>query len=246
MDTALWSRKVFKAVLAGRWVAYTLDHWTSDKKDNYMGLTVSFINDKFVMETVTLACHKHEGSACGENIHAFFKAELSKLGLDPKLCVAVVCDTAAVMGTFGSILEADPDFGERGLGIFQPCAAHTIDLTAKMVFVGDIAGCAALAALMTKLRLIVGHFKSSSQASDGLKDVQIKLGLNDYVVIQDVKTRWWSSEMMVTRIRLLQLPLQSFALAGHLEAHLTLTGAEWDMMKELQALLHLSRTSSIT
>ena len=65
-------------------------------------------------------------------------------------------------------------------------------------------------------REIVGLFHQSNQMNEVLKAAQVSLNKNKppLQLIQDVVTRWWSTQTMLERLMKLQDPLR-MALIGH-------------------------------
>ena len=92
--------------------------------------------------------------------------------------------------------------------------------------------------LMARARALVGHFSSSSQASDALASVQRRgVNLNDLKLIQDVVTRWWSTWKMIQRLRMLKNYLGILVEEGVLDPDTNLSDEEWQMLEEIEKLL---------
>ena len=91
---------------------------------------------------------------------------------------------------------------------------------------------------MARARALVGHFPSSSQASEALASVQ-RRGVNskDLKVIQDVVTRWWSTWKMIQRLRMLKNYLGILVEEGVLDPDTNLSDEEWQMLEEIEKLL---------
>jgi hypothetical protein len=89
---------------------------------------------------------------------------------------------------------------------------------------------------MKKARALVGHFLSSSQAMETLKDYHIRestiLGL-----IQDVVTRWWSTWNMIQRLMALKKYIDRMDDENLLPEDMNLTPSEWTLLEEIGDVL---------
>lgn len=87
---------------------------------------------------------------------------------------------------------------------------------------------------MALARALVGHFHSSSQASEILINLQYleKRPLN---VIQDVVTRWWSTWLMISRLLKLKIYFDIMESKGMLACNLS--PLNWDLLKQIEAVL---------
>jgi zinc finger BED domain-containing protein 1 (E3 SUMO-protein ligase ZBED1) len=89
------------------------------------------------------------------------------------------------------------------------CMAHQLELITKLAFEG-----VGVAEALQLARALVGSIKSSSQHAEQLAVELARLGLAVLVVIQDVKTRWWSTHAMVARLMKLKRALQNLHRDG--------------------------------
>ena len=71
------------------------------------------------------------------------------------------------------------------------CAAHVIELTARLAFNIDDED-----DTLSGARKLVGHFKGSTQANARLLDLQDNSAGKKVTVIADVATRWWYTYAM--------------------------------------------------
>jgi hypothetical protein len=99
-------RKPIIKSLEGEWLALTIDHWTSNGKHNYTGMTAHWIDEHFVQHSLKLGCFLHEGSSDSEHVLSDFAEELfMKCGFDKANVIAVTMDTTGNMDKFGRLLE---------------------------------------------------------------------------------------------------------------------------------------------
>ena len=86
---------------------------------------------------------------------------------------------------------------------------------------------------MKKAREIVQYFNKSTQATKKLKDQQRESSLAKYSgqplnILQDVKTRWWSTYRMLKRLRYLQEAISHYVVDNPQDSDLiNLTPQEW-------------------
>ncbi len=94
---------------------------------------------------------------------------------------------------------------------------------------------------MKKARDIVHYFNKSTQASKKLKDQQQESSLAKYSgqpknILQDVKTRWWSTYCMLKRLRFLQEAISHY-IVDNPEVSDTLTAQEWKVFHQIKITL---------
>lgn len=91
---------------------------------------------------------------------------------------------------------------------------------------------------MKRGRALVGHFKSSSQASEALEAVQTRVTKNKAKkVIHDCVTRWWSTWKFARRLRELKAYFGILVLEGVIDEEMNLTDMEWSMLEDIEELL---------
>jgi hypothetical protein len=93
-------------MLVGIYYSLTCDHWTSNSGVSYLGATCHFINNDMELVSFTLCCSEHTGDSTAPAILNELKVAMEVFDLKPEFCVAVVIDTAPVMGLFGRLLTA--------------------------------------------------------------------------------------------------------------------------------------------
>ena len=98
---------------------------------------------------------------------------------------------------------------------------------------------------MKKAREIVQYFNKSTQATKKLKDQQHESSLTKYSgqpknILQDVKTRWWSTYRMLKRLRFLREAILHFFVENPNanEANtMTITAQEWKIYYQIEVAL---------
>jgi len=100
-----------------------------------------------------------------------------------------------------------------------------------------------VAAAMKKARDIVQYFNKSTQATKKLKDQQHESLLPKYSgqpknILQDVKTRWWSTYCMLKRLRFLREAISHYFVDYPKEADtVTITAQEWKICYQIEITL---------
>jgi hypothetical protein len=197
-----------KTFFKGKFFSVTLDHWTSIANENYAALTLHTI-DNFVLKKLTLSCLKHEGGSTATEMDDQLAADLETWGLSAETFVAMVTDTASNMTKLGKLVE------EKYVStVPHYCADHNLQLTTQKAYSGDIVarlggeegGDVDVVEVLKKARDLVSHVSQSPLANSKLAAAQKRISPEGVVLvlIQDVKTRWWSTYMMLQRILVLK------------------------------------------
>jgi hypothetical protein len=105
-----------KEYLVGQYFSLTTDHWTSCANETYMAATLHYIDDSWVLRSLTLNCTPHTGETTGVLTKKLLKEAWESYNLQEKHLVAVVTDTAANMTAAGRLYPAPLIY----------CAAHTL------------------------------------------------------------------------------------------------------------------------
>ena len=202
------SVKKLTAYLKKRYFAITCDHWTSAAQDNYGTLTLHLI-DNFEMKTFVLSCKKHANGATAVEIESQLTTELQNWGLEKSFFLCAVTDTASNMNAFG---ERILQWEDSTLLRHHYCVDHVLQLTAVKAYSGEVErGALNLedeegednsVTVIKKARDLVTFFHSSAGATEKLRGAQRDLTPTStpLKLLQDVKTRWWSTYTLVERI----------------------------------------------
>ncbi|XP_017836262.1 zinc finger BED domain-containing protein 1-like [Drosophila busckii] len=177
-------------------LAITADCWTSRANDGYLTVTCHFINTNFDMKCAVLSTKKlltatnHTAANIAESLSSVFEC----WDIRKKVRI-IVTDNDASMKKACELLEIK----------HLPCVAHTLNLLVQELLKAD-----SLIPLMSKCKKIVAFFKSSTIATEKLKEAQ---GTNEsYSLIQEVPTRWNSAYLMIERIILIKEAIASVLL----------------------------------
>ncbi|XP_025418328.1 zinc finger BED domain-containing protein 1-like [Sipha flava] len=173
---ALLERDNFKKYLSNiSYISLTIDFWTSDSNNSYLGVTCHFI-DSWTLHSRVLEVIEVLESHTSINIVSNLKSVLKTWDIENKV-VAFVCDNAANM------VKAINDMDKFNL---VRCTAHSIQLSVNAGLKNDVTK-----ELINKLRKIVGYFNRSSSAQSELEKEQVKYGEPQNKLVQDCKTDEW-------------------------------------------------------
>ena len=176
------STTLFQQLCPLRRAAVTVDHWTSISNETYGSLTVHWITDKFDLMNMPFNIRKMSGHTTGSDIATDIKSMCQATGVLPT-CAVSDCEPAMV---------AAWRFMDHGA---QGCTDHRLEKIANKIFNSPSQSNA-----LKKARKVAGHFHSSSQANDQLRQMS-KLVLNrELTTVQDVETRWWSTWSCCSRL----------------------------------------------
>lgn len=238
--------------LKRQYFALTCDHWTSIAGTSYLAATVHYINDDWELVSFTLSCKEHTGTSKADDVLRVLKDAWVAYKLDTNHLVGVVTDTAPVMGAFGRklpdnvphlycvdhVLELTTVSVRAFLCFILFLYAYTYDTYTLQYFKGLAFNVRGAQDLMARARGLVGHFSSSSQASESLANVQRRgQGSRPLGVMQDVRTRWWSTWKMIQRLRVLKHYFGILVDDRALDPDTNLTEAEWDTLLEIEEVL---------
>ena len=214
--------------LIGRYFALTTDHWTSKNNETYGALTAHYIEDSQLKRCV-LHFEVHHGTTTGDALFANLQHIFESYQFDLSFVTAVTTDTTGNMNTFGRRLA------EHGV-IHLYCVDHNLHLNAKIAFEGSNLPDSGNA--MKAARSQVEYFNSSTQAVEKLCNMQktTREGEKSFKLLQDVKTRWWSTWRMLDRLLLLTPTIDALIASGQVKAT-ALTPYQKQVLAEVEDLL---------
>ena len=169
------------------------------------------------MHTSVLSTRSEKKSHSAVNLAYDMKKCLEEFDLIQKVS-AVVTDNAKNATNSVAIAEASRDI-EAG----NPCFAYTLNLIVKHALEDD----KATSKMIAKVKNIVSHFRSSTQANDELRDTQKA----EYKKLkQQVETRWNSCFAMLESYKDQHKSICS-VLAQRGKAHMCISEIEFDSLK---------------
>ena len=143
-------------------------------------------------------------------------SDLATWRLQPSHFLVLVTDTARNMNCLGRLLET-----RYACTAHHYCADHNLQLTAVEAFTGDIEnydrevaqdgdGIECTFSALKRARYLVSHSPQSPTSKEKLNPARQRVNNTDHtlVVIQDVKTPWWSTYMMLERLCKLRAAIQ--------------------------------------
>ncbi|XP_063419479.1 zinc finger BED domain-containing protein 4-like [Mytilus trossulus] len=161
----------------------------------------------------------------GENLAERLKSTISEFELDGKI-VSSVHDNARNMNCASEKCDFDD----------MRCFGHTIQLCIKPCL--EIP---AIAKLTSRARKLVGHFKHSTTITAEMRKRQKLFGLRQNELIQDVVTRWNSTQLMIERLceqrRVITDVMLDTTVTRKCDTHMLLKDHEWDYLVEISAVL---------
>ena len=210
-------------MLRGQYVSMTTDGWTSRANESYIYFTVVYVNDGWKMATLALSCSKKQGSTKGEDLAASIEAMVETHGLTGHVVVGNTdCEPSMVKA--GRILT------EKGVSMHVGCTCHRIERVTALVF--DRPG---VKKSMALARAVVTRYTKSSQAAERLRELCGIVGIIPLRVVQDVETRWWSTQSMVEHLVYLQRAVE---LHESLDDVAPLLGpVDWNVLELLEPVL---------
>ncbi|XP_076660133.1 zinc finger BED domain-containing protein 4-like [Halictus rubicundus] len=170
--------------------AFTTDGWTSRSNENYLSVTVHYLDGAFNMQNFTLKISNVTEAHTSEHINSFLKNTLAEWNLDnAKFQTYFVTDNAA---NIVKAVRLSPTWQRI------PCFAHTLQLVIK----DAIKPCRDLISTLQKCRAIVRYFHRSPAANEKLRMEQLMQypKRTPLKLINDCETRWNSQYDMLMRL----------------------------------------------
>ena len=210
-------------MLRGQYVFMTTDGWTSRANESYISFTVVYVNDDWKMVTLALSCSKKQGSTKGEDLAASIEAMVETHGLTGHVVVGNTdCEPSMVKA--GRILT------EKSVLMHVGCTCHRIECITALIFDGP-----GVKKSMALARAVVTRYTKSSQAAERLRELCGIVVIIPLRVIQDVETRWWSTQSMAERLVYLRRAVE---LHESLDNVAPLLGpVDWNVLELLEPVL---------
>ncbi|XP_063218417.1 zinc finger BED domain-containing protein 4-like [Bacillus rossius redtenbacheri] len=221
--------KVVSQLKVVEFIGVTTDMWSSSSNDDYMSLTLHYMDTCFNLQHVCLEVIPFsEISHTAEHICDFITKTLEEWGLREKV-FAIVSDNARNV--------------QAGLEMSQfqhtSCFAHSIQLVLKNGFFSN----KVITNLAAICRRIVVNFKHSSKANKILRKCQETVGVPHHRLIQDEPTRWNATLHMFKRLQ--EQKLAILLAAGELKLPNELTAAQWNLLDNAIAVLQVFESATL-
>ena len=210
-------------MLRGQYVSMTTDGWTSRANESYISFTVVYVNDDWKMVTLALSCSKKQGSTKGEDLAASIEAMVETHGLTGHVVVGNT-DCEPSMAKAGHILT------EKSVLMHVGCTCHRIECVTALVFDGP-----GVKKSMALAHAVVTRYTKSSQAAERLRELCGIVGIIPLRVIQDVETRWWSTQSMAERLVYLRRAVELHELLDNVAP--LLGPVDWNVLELLEPVL---------
>ena len=251
-------------------LSISLDCWTSPFQQAFMAITGYFLDQNWDYREVLLGFEPLEGTHTGTNLSSILSETLQRHYILDRI-MAITTDNASNNQTMiASIQDSHP-----GIALIRiPCLAHVIQLslkqllgqmkanpqndTVEMIWTEELNQAAQqrsrkldIANTLNKARSLAIYINASPQRRDNF----LKLQTNQptLVPIQDVRTRWNSTYLMLQRAKRLQSDLDQYCRTYRVN-HLMINSEEWRQIDYLLCLTKpfflfttiLSKTKDIT
>jgi len=213
-----------KTILDGKAISLTTDGWTSECQGlHYIGVTCHFI-ESWNLKSYVLACRHHSGSANASNYEEIILGICAEFGIKVENIPAITTDTEGKMSSFGALMQ------EKHRIPWIGCIDHRLQLVTNKACDTDV---------MKNVRELIGAVNYSTQASEALlmyqkvaNPTKVPVGL-----IQECKTRWWTTFTTVERMLRLKVHLDKAFDERMIHKSYKLTLAQWGQMEELVQVL---------
>lgn len=211
-------QKVKNLLENSEYLTITTDTWTSTAVENYLAITVHYLNDEWKLISILLDCCHFPDQHTAENLRNQLLNTLQEWNISEKVHTAVTDNarniTAAIKLTGWTHL---------------PCLAHTLNLVVQD-------GIKLIQPIHKKVKRIVEYFHHSTTAKEKLSLLQVQLSEKNLKLINDVVTRWNSTYFMFQRMCEIQTSLE--AAIGVLHSPVdSLNAEEWKILQEFCLLL---------
>ena len=228
-------KQKLKHLIQNNYLSFTIDKWSSSRKDSYYGISVHFINKKWRYINLVLCCKYSEStsSTALDTLNEFQQCVM-EYEINVKNIVAVVSDTENTMRSFGKKII------EQGINWFA-CSAHLLELLSSCACKSDNLFDPTnnkhnnVKNVIKKSKKLIGHFKHSNINTKLLRQVQKHDNVVD--LIEDVPTRWWSTCQMIKRLIELKLSISYLCDNNDVDKDYNLNAEEWILLENISDIL---------
>ncbi|OXA46906.1 putative AC transposase [Folsomia candida] len=265
-------------------ISFSHDIWTSKNQLAFLGVTAHWISEDWEPKFMLVGFPNICGTHSGENIAALFSKVIGEAGIQVQNVFWVTTDNASSNDTFfkefGELCaENQICFSEDSNRV--RCAAHILNLcvqdlltqlkvlptlevedeieTGQILEIDDDDEIinnenSDETKVIIKLRKLVRAIRASPQKIEKLAEKCRDNNIKDNKLIIDVKTRWNSTYLMITRAQQLKIPIIVFCTTEPKFQNYLLTDEDWRALDCLQQVLqhfdratqHLSMSRNVT
>lgn len=202
-------------------------------------MTVHFIDTNWKLNNFVLDFVELDGPHTGENLAGALLSVLENFGIDSETLLAVVTDNATNNDTLLRALQATwPKFNQEEQRV--RCVAHIIHLAVVAFLTAlnatplenedeEIEG----TGVINKLRKVIVKIRSSPQRRQKYLQFCRSSGLDELMVILDVKTRWYSTYEMICRAVKMREAIDIYTSCDADLRDLSLQDSEWELLSEI-------------
>ncbi|KAH8280579.1 hypothetical protein KR018_010984 [Drosophila ironensis] len=199
-------------------VCLTTDGWTSSANENYMAISVHFIDNQSVSRAShMISCEVLAQQPTSKNLCNHIRKVAGQWQIENKIAAIVSVDAANLVGA-----------AKAGGWHHLPCFAHTLNLVVQK-------GLDEIADVRTKCKAIVGYFDCSPIGLKKLRVTQAQLNLPELNLKQEVPTRWNSTYEMLES--LWQLKDAVMVAVTGLGSELVLSQTQWKVIEDVLPIL---------
>ncbi len=207
-------------------VALTTDIWTSLKNEGFLGVTLHFIDENWVLRHFTLDIFQFKGSHTGEAIANEIYKILVEFELEHKT-IALTTDNASNMISAARHLRAK---FEHNTFIHYRCVAHILNIIVTT-------GLEIIKLPVKKLRKLIKSIRKSTKILEELENLSKLNNKNFLRPIIDCKTCWNSTYKMINRACILKENIQMLAIKYPQLNNYLPTQTEWELFYDLDQFL---------
>ena len=207
-------------------VALTTDIWSSLKNEGFLGITLHFIDENWILRHFTLDIFKIKGSHTGQAIADEIYKILLEFGLEHK-AIAITTDNASNMISSARYLKVK---FENNTFIHYRCVAHVLNIIVTT-------GLEVIKEPIKKLRKLVKLIRKSAKILEELENLAKISNRKFLCPIIDCKTRWNSTYKMINRACILKENIQMLAVKYSNLNNFLPNQTEWELFHDLDSFL---------
>ena len=207
-------------------VALTTDIWSSLKNEGFLGITIHFIDENWILRHFTLDIFRFKGAHTGQAIADEIYRVMTEFGLEMKT-IAITTDNGSNMISGANILKTKL---EPNIFTHYRCVAHILNLIV-------MAGLNVIKEPIKKLRSLIKVCRKSTKLLEELENLA-KVDKKTFLCpIMDCKTRWNSTFKMINRACYLKEHMEMLLVRYSNVRNYFPVEEEWELFKDLDEFL---------